>query len=337
MLLWDEALDTVTMGIQASDPNGNPDGTYLASYVGSPVNKKAKFDLSGSTSLTAGNVYHLVVEATNVTGAKARVYHGRMGDPNNHRVVPYDKREDQMWEVLSDKPGIGWEPHDSRLNREPTFVLYSGDTAMSDGNAFTGASALALTQYTVQNAGTTFGVTAEEVGAGNAVLADSIVMKATASGSPQTNLVCTIRRVDDFNTILATAEMTPAQANNTAQTLALDQPIVIFEGVDYVLMTDFAGVEADSTVQYKLSTYLTGWEEYDSGAGAWVALTSEGPATYGGTQWSEVTAPPGNLSAYTPIPDRDVWLGFEGRVVPEPMTLGLLAIGGLAALRRRRR
>ena len=133
---------------------------------------------------------------------------------------------------------------------------------------------------------------------------------------------------DSAGNVLATIELTPAETNNAIEEYALSNSVTLFAGETYTMHAGFAGVETNANY-YKFAQLVTDWKPYGS------LSSMEGPATYGGTAW--YTYKKTKAGVVTKFTDKDGYASFSGKVVPEPMTLALMAFGGLAVLRRRRR
>jgi len=332
MLGWDSANDTVTLGIQADDGSGNPSGTYLAKYVGTPYNQRGAYPLDATINLAADTVYHVVVDSEGVapTTTGPKVYFQRMNDSTDtyNRVMPYNLKDDANNAVLTYSAG-SWS---AIPGREMASVFFAGSTAVNEGQPFTNSQPYTQLRGSVQRVGQTFAISDQVIAAGQAIEVDSIWLSTYETGTTKDCLV-TLRDMADFDTVLATATITPATAVDAVAEYALDTTIQLEQGVQYVFMADFATPGATTDEQYRFENYVA---DYIWAAGGDVDC---GPATFGGSESRVVKQTwNGGTSSWNPLTDdsveRDLWFRFEGEVVPEPMTLSLLALGALAVLRR---
>ena len=122
--------------------------------------------------------------------------------------------------------------------------------------------------------------------------------------------------------------MDPSQTDALPHELNLDQAIELFEGESYLLTTEVSGGGTTS------DTFVLNWNQSpnsDFDPATWGGVTSAFPIRSGGSNdWSTVEIIPG-------FEHFDLSFSFTGKVVPEPATLGMLAIGALAMSGRRRR
>jgi hypothetical protein len=302
--------------------------------------------LDATINLTAGTVYHAVVDASAVA-VSGRAYFGRQKRPLEFRqMMPYQLPIDPMADIMgyyivADDPNdLGWDfyPHydpntttDPGAYRDFGASFYSGSTAVSEGQPYTGAGDTAILQGGVSRPGQTFGISDKVIGPGNALATDSIWLRVKETATTK-NCLVTIRKVSDFATVLATATITPATATGAMEEYALDATIQLEQGEDYVLLADFAEPDAAGTEFYKFRSYATSWKMAVDGS-----AVDSGPATYGGSEYCVVTQPWASSTYETFDSESDVVFAFTGEVVPEPATLSLLVIGGVLGLVRRRR
>jgi len=307
------------IGLQG-DSGGDPDGTYIAS-ANIAATDGTIFHSFGSASLNAGSVYHLVVEPTTVTGNGFLVY----ASAGSNDIRPFDRALDTSLNSLtSTTGGATW----SVDTRDPFFILANGaDTAVvvGPGQPISGVGAPSnqwLKSTSTTSNGQQFVITDKEISSNAVVEVTQISIAAQAANSPANDLLIRFREAD--GTILGTASMTAAQADNTVKTLALDGTVALAQGVTYLLTTEFTGIAP---------------QEYRLGA----TRADSGPATnWGGTTISFPISSTDAWATYGPRGDRsafDLVFSFEGLVVvPEPATAGIFALGiSLLGFVRRRR
>ena len=324
-------------GIQGEDGTGKPDGTWIATGTAVPTGL-AKYDLATDAVLTKDTTYHVVVyKEPGTSGGICKVYYS--SDPGPHRR-PIDMRIDDTfnvlvynqwtsaWEVKVKGPTGSGDP-DKEYN--PLFGAWNDGVGVPiGGNTYEFVTNPGV--YTRGNAysgGTTFTLTDQEVATNNPVQLSEIKMKIMTAGSPTENLLIKIRR--DDGTVLATAVCTPAEADNTVRSFALDSPILVQQGTKYAITTEFAGPQANT--QY----YRMAWDRANTLAGAadsYLGIEYEAIKTSAGTSGSWYDGGAFSYRSYNASQASDMKFGFDGRVViPGDATLDWkVGVGDLGLL-----
>ena len=350
LVAWDAVNDTVVLGIQADDGSGNPDGTYLASYSGAPTNDREVYQMDGTIDLTAGNVYHLVIDAVHTELGKGRVYAGRMNTKYNGTNNPVDLRAtiptqdmqvDTMWDICLNNidanniHGTGWstlsyDQNPSPYQRAPAFGLYNGITAVNEGSTTVAAATYSRVRGLVERCGQSFKISDSVISAGEALRTSAIYLKVQQLGTPDFDLNVNIVKASDQSTVLATLTLEAGVDSYVWKAHALDKEIDLEQGVEYMMLAKEASTPGLNSMYYKFLTVYTG---YTSPLGN----PADGEGTYGGTALGVLTSTWAATEMSLGNPEQDWAFAFEGYVIPEPATMILLGIGGIGMLVRRRR
>ena len=325
-----EPSGSLTVEIHNDNGSGLP-GSLMASATVTP-STAIQSVVFGSTSLTSGNVYHVVYK-TSTGGGLFRFGGADTG------IRPYDLAVDNKMTVLrSNDSGGSW----SDQLAEPYFWFANGSdtgTVSGPGQPYSGFSTPS-NRNVVQGggggkAGQEFTITDKEIPFGKSVAFYRFNLTAQVNASASNNNLNLIARFRDLNNnILASATITPSQADGTEKTYTLDNQIELKQGVPYVLTFELSsvGVNADD---YLLRQNLTDGLSTDESGASWGGKNIAFPVNnQGGNTW---------LSSYfVPQNDNfndqaDIVFSFQGVVVPEPATTSLLVLGVSAILWRRRR
>jgi hypothetical protein len=349
LVAWDTANDTVQIGIQADDGSGNPSGTYLTSYSGAPTNDREVYAMDNTVNLTAGNVYHVVITAVS-TQARSRIYCGRMNTEWDGVRKPVDLRytiptqecqQDAMWDIMfnyedaNNGHGVaGWNTltytgDSTPYQRAPAFGLYSGLTAVNEGSTTVGATAYCRLRGLVERAGQNFKISDEVISAGEALRTDHVYLNFGVVGTPDFNCIVNIVEASDPTTVLASTTLTPADAGGW-KSFALDQAVDLFQGTEYMFITQESSTPGANSMYYKFNTV---YGAYTSAAGN----PDDSEGTYGGAALSSLTQAWNGTDWVAYNTEYDWQFAFDGYVIPEPATMVLLGLGGIGMLIRRRR
>ena len=314
---------TARIGIQGDDGTGNPTGTFLGAPSAAFAPNGIQSQSFAAVNLVAGQVYHLVTEPVAVAPGEQFDVRSSAGFVP-HR--PFDRATDAMFKTVINPDNSGW----SAANSNPWFALSNGGSVVEGpGQTYHFASPYPLTQGDGGAAGgQRFRITDKEIPDGQSIKVTSVNFAATTINvtDPSHTLLLRFRDAANPSTVLGTAVMTPAQASGTFQDFALDQPVILEEGVAYLFTTEFgvAGTTADqyySPYMYQATFGETGW----GGATFGVMVSSAG-----GNNWSTFAA------SFTQF---DLAFSFQGLVLPEPGSAVVIAmlVGSMLARRPYRR
>lgn len=324
------------IGIQADDGFGNPSGTYLQSAVVDPTDGGAVEALQfGSVNLVAGNVYHLVTRLEVATGPGGFSNDIRVSSDNND-IRPYDRAYDpEMTTMFYD--GVTW----SDLALDPYFIFANGsDTAFVAGPGQPYSDTTININQSQGGGGNkrgqVFTITDKEIPVGHSVAFNKFRLTATAGATAIANNQPLIVRFRDLNNnILASAIITPAEADGTEKEYTLDQQIELLQGVSYVLTTEFGSFGTVGEFYQLLQNAGFGVPATGEMASGWGGMGIAFPVrnlNNGGNTWV--------AGDFVPLADgfndrSDIRFSFAGLVVPEP-SAGILALAGVILLARRR-
>jgi hypothetical protein len=291
------------IGIMADNGSGVPSGTFLTSgtltFTGAVFGGVTCAVFASSVALTNGHVYHLVTNVLQDVPAQTfNVYYGP-----DFPVCPFDRALDPDLQMLRVVDGGPW----TSTAGDPYFVPGHGSAVVagpsqpvgtSGGNGFIatrgGASAAG---------GERFVITDKEVPTNYLVVATQLVVAATTAGSPSNNFVLRLRTAD--SAILASCTMTVAQADSTLRANRLDRPVILTQGIPYLLTGEFDGTGHSNTQYYRICATRS-----DDGPGF-------GVASWGGTNvcYPIQSGPGGNWTTYSGYSlDNDVQFRIDGIV-----------------------
>ncbi|MCC7193600.1 MAG: hypothetical protein IT444_12560 [Phycisphaeraceae bacterium] len=305
---------TARIGIQ-TDASGVPSGTWLNTPgVFNPTAGRPSASFT-AVSLTANTVYHLVVEPVDLGGPSSFAIYG---SSTNNAIRPYDRAGDTSLNSLAKVNGGAWT-----TGKDPFFVLADGSNIIvGPGQPYTSWGAPAngfLSSTATSFNGEQFVITDKEVPAGAKVEITEVTFAAALSATPPTNNLL-LRLRDSVGTVLATATMTPADADGAVHTFSFDQTATLTQGQTYLFTTEFSGTGSQA---YKFRA-----DRSDGVAGA--SVTNWGGTT---VSFPIVSTAANNWSVWSPRGDRsafDLVFGLYGSVVvPEPASVALLALGTL--------
>ena len=345
--------DTVfRVGIQLDNGSGSPSGTFLTfadvQAVGGPLYQQFIF---GSTSLTAGQVYHVVTEVqTAGTGGNGVTDNQMFRNRVNNDIRVYDRALDTMMTVMSTiNNGTSW----TDLNRDPYFALANGSpTAYVQGPGMPYHEFGPLTFNPTDAAdprkvGQVFQITDKEISAGGRVDFNQVRLTLTADAAARASDQELIVAFRDFsNNVLGYVIIEADDIVDNVETLfTLNQSVRLSQGVPYVLTTEFGGGDGIGGSTDGAGTETFTVRQY-AGVGAGDLPGFDMHAGWGGT--NTFAYPVINVGGNWTTSDfqfrnrefameTDLMFSFQGLVsVPEPSTVMLLGVGGLLLWRKRR-
>ncbi len=255
---------TYRWGIQ-SDNSGSPSGTWLqgsstSSYVdstGSAGWNTITFASTGRPTLTAGTVYHIVVQYASGTIGASNYISIRRSDPRN-QMLPYRGAIDTASNTEF-YGGMGW----TAQNYQPIYMIDYFDAAYADeGNPYYGS-----TNATVYKSGSNYYSRGEKFTVyENSKEVDSVGMYVMKSGSctPSGDLLYKIKNSSD--TTLDSGTLVTAGSASTSWTwedASLGSNVDLDAGEVYKI---YVYTEASTACYYRLSNY------YSNTSSQWYAI-----------------------------------------------------------------
>ncbi len=324
--------DTESLKVQLHADNGSglPGSVLASTTVNFSGTKTVQASFGSSVNLSAGNVYHVTIANDDVgSDVPFRMFHSRF----NQSVRPSDHRDDAAMGVLQANAAGDF----SVVARDPYFFATNGGNPVNGiGQSISLRSAnnnIRSFSSSSQLEGQLFSITEHEITTGTSFEVDSISLGLTTFGSPAQDFFVRLRSTD--GTILASGSVdtttlpTSGSPFDSSPTIInFDSSVVLAQGTDYLITTDFNGVTTGGTDFVRIQSTLSGFSA-DPGEEEGGYLGVEGYVVRPGTDWSDASGFGRN--------EFDLVFALNGMVVPEPASLGLIGICGLLMARSRRR
>lgn len=313
---------TLQVGIQADDGFGNASGVDLAVASWSPTTGVITAPLNSSITLNSGSTYHFVQRVPN--GDANNVAYVADRAPSLLQSHVHDGTPDTSYSSrYSSNSGASWSDYtDTEI-----WGLYNSSTGAAVGQPYTQTNYRIIGQDVWQGQSFTF----TGWGSNNGV--DQIAMKvykgaASAADDLRLHLFDVTAQADLWSGVLLDKNAAVTGGAGDVVSVSLGSPVALTPGNQYVLALESFGTTADGTYQlnanYALDTPLMlGANFQEANGSSYVYAFS-------------YSLPSAFTSADTVSLRQDAYFTLHTVAVPEPASLSLMALGGLAMLRRRR-
>lgn len=311
---------TLRVAVQADDGSGNASGADLAYASWSPSSGVVTSTLNTSVTLNSGQTYHLV---HSVPSGSISV-----GDksPSMYQSHVSDGTPDTSYSArYSSSGGASWGDYFADTD---TWGLYNSSTGAAVGQPYTSTNFRTIGQDVWQGQSFTF------TGWGANTGVDQIAMKvykgaASVADDLRLHLYDVSTSTDLWSgVLLAKNAPVSVSGNGDIVTATLASPVALVPGNQYVLALESFGTTADGT--YQLNNNFASDTPLMLGANFQEAYGSSYVYSF------NYSLPASFTSGDSTGVRQDAYFTLHTVAVPEPAGLSLLALGGLAMIRRKR-